>query len=492
VPVPRRLLVVIVVGLLVLLAHAVAFQVRFLGNCLDDAYISFRYAESLAAGQGLVFNPGERVEGYSNFLWVVLLTPFAWIVDDLTRPAQVLGVLLSLGSVVLAVVALRTVFGVRGLLAAATVVGLLAGSGYLAAWAVGGLEGPLYGLLLLAAWALHAREAEGAPSWFPASGPLLVAAAMTRPEGSLVAIGFVTFDLLPLSRGPRRTRLARLAVVLVGLLAYHGWRFAYYGPHLLPNSVRAKVGTTTEQVLRGTTQVLEHFFLPYLPLLVIPLLLLPAQRRRPGYGLGLLLLWGYLLFIALVGGDWSWGRFFAPLLPVAAVICVGSIAAEGRLAPLWDRTARRTAALAVVLAYVGLAFVITSPMREMRHRATWAALDAERIAIGRWLRAEAPPETIIAVYAAGQIPYYSRLYTHDMLGLNDAHIASLSVAGMGTGGAGHEKYDAAYTLETVRPHVIIGGRYLRGIREHPTFDRDYVDVPRWRANNVRVRRDVAR
>jgi hypothetical protein len=37
--------------------------------CVDDAYISFRYAASLLDGQGLVFNAGERVEGYTNFGW---------------------------------------------------------------------------------------------------------------------------------------------------------------------------------------------------------------------------------------------------------------------------------------------------------------------------------------------------------------------------------------------------------------------------------------
>src|SRR3989442_3898513 len=42
----------------------------------DDAYISYRYAQNLARGHGLVFTPGERVEGYSNLLYVLLLTPF--------------------------------------------------------------------------------------------------------------------------------------------------------------------------------------------------------------------------------------------------------------------------------------------------------------------------------------------------------------------------------------------------------------------------------
>src|SRR5690348_12188698 len=52
-----------------LLVHVNVY--RFL---TDDSYISFRYARNFAHGYGLVFNPGyEHVEGYSNFLWVVLL-----------------------------------------------------------------------------------------------------------------------------------------------------------------------------------------------------------------------------------------------------------------------------------------------------------------------------------------------------------------------------------------------------------------------------------
>ena len=39
----------------------------------EDAFISFRYSQNLADGHGLVFNVGERVWGYSNFLWTVLL-----------------------------------------------------------------------------------------------------------------------------------------------------------------------------------------------------------------------------------------------------------------------------------------------------------------------------------------------------------------------------------------------------------------------------------
>jgi arabinofuranosyltransferase len=47
-----------------------AWQLRWL---CDDAYISFRYADNWARGLGPVFNAGEKVEGYTNFLWTALL-----------------------------------------------------------------------------------------------------------------------------------------------------------------------------------------------------------------------------------------------------------------------------------------------------------------------------------------------------------------------------------------------------------------------------------
>lgn len=53
---------------ILLVVHGLWFAHLFSGLAVDDAYISFRYATNLIHGHGLVFNPGERVEGYSNFL----------------------------------------------------------------------------------------------------------------------------------------------------------------------------------------------------------------------------------------------------------------------------------------------------------------------------------------------------------------------------------------------------------------------------------------
>jgi arabinofuranosyltransferase len=60
---------------------------------VDDAYISFRYAHNLAEGEGLVFNPGEYVEGYTNLLWTLLMT----LPEALGIPVHFFAVYLGLG-----------------------------------------------------------------------------------------------------------------------------------------------------------------------------------------------------------------------------------------------------------------------------------------------------------------------------------------------------------------------------------------------------------
>ena len=56
--------------LLVALYIALTLSTSFL---CDDAFITFRYAQNLAGGHGPVFNQGERVEGYTSYLWMILM-----------------------------------------------------------------------------------------------------------------------------------------------------------------------------------------------------------------------------------------------------------------------------------------------------------------------------------------------------------------------------------------------------------------------------------
>ncbi len=473
----KRALFVVVVALALLVAHAWFFRSIFAGNCPDDAYISFRYAENLAEGHGLVFNEGERVEGYSNFLWTLLLAANAPFVDDLTLPAQLWGLLFACGALVLVAVA-SAHLGVRGG-ALALGLALLAGSGYFAGWSISGLESGLFALLLIAAWYRYSVEIESEHERLPYSAALFGLVTMARPEGVLIAAGMIGVHLLLFARAPvgARRRWAFPLVLLAVVVAYEAFRFAYYGPHWAPNSVRAKVGFSWNQIQRGSTYVTTRFVYPY-ALLLASTVIAPRLWRRPAFVVGQMLFVGYLVFVILVGGDWSRGRFFAPVLPLA---CALTVAVLGSV---------RGWRLVLAAGYVVGCFIVTTPRGEGRNWQLWTRGDAERVAIGRWLRDTAPGDAVVGVLAAGQIPYYSGLRTHDMLGLNDPYIANLDVSRMGRGTPGHEKIDPDYTLTRVRPDVIVGGDRLVFYKRHPAFDRDYTRLTHfWRLHEVWVRRE---
>jgi arabinofuranosyltransferase len=57
----------------------------------DDAFISFRYGRHLAEGEGLVWNPGEYVEGYTNLLWTLVLAVIEKLEADPVLASQALG-----------------------------------------------------------------------------------------------------------------------------------------------------------------------------------------------------------------------------------------------------------------------------------------------------------------------------------------------------------------------------------------------------------------
>jgi arabinofuranosyltransferase len=146
---------------LFLVLVAIFLQAHYFGFMLDDPYISFRYAHNLINGHGLEFNVGERVEGYTNFLWTILLAGLMGLGGDPVLASKVLGMALSCGTLILVFLLHRKVMGesdnrFRPLLS----VGLVATSCYFNLWTVGGLETPLYTVLLLAAlWSfLHERD----------------------------------------------------------------------------------------------------------------------------------------------------------------------------------------------------------------------------------------------------------------------------------------------------------------------------------------------
>ena len=211
----------------------------------DDAFISFRYVRNLLEGHGLVFNPGEYVEGYSNFLWVLELAAL-WGLFGL-RPEQAapwLSVAYTVGTLAVVLWWAARAPGLRHRrLAAWMVMGLLCSSATFAAWTSGGgletRQFTFFVVLAVVCLLLHGRDRRG----LVAASLALAAAALTRPEGPLIAACcFAWYGAATAASGQRWDwrKLACLAAPFVALVAAHFlFRYAYYG-EWLPNTYYAK------------------------------------------------------------------------------------------------------------------------------------------------------------------------------------------------------------------------------------------------------------
>jgi arabinofuranosyltransferase len=455
----------------------------------DDAYISFRYARNWANGLGPVWNPGEHVDGYTNFLWTAGLAAASKAGLPLPLTASWAGYAASLAVFGLIVLIAqrwpeRSPGGALRWLPLATVV-LLAANGGFATWTFAGLESTAFAALVLLGVLLHLRE-DDEPSRAPWSGLALFAAAATRPEGVLF------FAVTALFKGYRwwsNGRTTQHAIVLVSwallfLLPYaalFAWHWSYYG-HPLPNSFYAKVGSGIRQYQHGLEYV-ARFGREYGNLLalfaLLPLALWPQRRRESAYLLVLVVVWaGYLTYI---GGDSLVAlRMFVPVLPLFYLL-----SAAGALS-LIDLLRQRIAgpgawALAATGLIVALAATIHVSSIDPVFRLERIATD-DRIEIGRWLRDHVPEDQTVALHVAGAIPYQSRLRAIDILGINDEHIAHSDVDR--TFFTGHEKYDSQYVLAR-RPELII---LTGGLDARPyCLPEDYAPVS---ANLIAAVRDL--
>src|SRR5690606_26388453 len=260
------------------LACAAAYVAYVFPWTLDDAFIYMRYAQNLAAGHGPVYNPGERCEGYSSFLWIVLLAVGRLLGGDLPVLAKTFAGLFAAGCIVLVHQAWRFVpeVGRTGSAGAAVLLGTCTA---FTPWATAGMETPLLALelTLLVLWWLRTRRFGAPLRVYWALGLLGGLATMTRPEGlltfGLIAVDAVVRDL----RAGRARGLAVPAGFALVFVPWFAWRLAYYGDPL-PNTYYAKVGHTVDTWLRGARYLLA-WLVPAGPLLLAALLGLRRTRR---------------------------------------------------------------------------------------------------------------------------------------------------------------------------------------------------------------------
>ncbi len=423
-------------GLCVVAAVA-AWIVRF---AQDDAFITFRYSRNLARGNGLVFNVGEPVEGYTNFLWtwfMALPERLGWSAPVFS---QVVGIVLMVGTVLVVLRFAGRVFGSRamGFLVAVVMVANMSFLGY----ATGGLETMLQTFLVVSVGALlvpvGAFSAEQR-SWRRALAGLCAGLAVLTRLDSAVLVG--TWILVHLfvqwrreQERPVQARVLLSSVVQIGLPAaavvvpWVVWKLDFYG-NLLPNTFYAKsAGNPVVPVLYGVFYLL-CFFASYAAFLFIPrfLRLRKDLFAVPGIRQVLVVLPVWFAYVCYVGGDFMEYRFMVAVIPVLAFVAA-------YLLNRFRSVRAQVLLVAVLLVFSGVhriaPTVVPYPVltfRELSHwpnesKTTWKGM-------GELLNRElgggpgVADQPVLAVEPLGVLPYFADLPTVDMLGLTDPGIA---------------------------------------------------------------------
>ena len=395
---------------------------------IDDAYISFRYARNLAHGLGLVYNPGEHIEGYTNFFWTVILGIGIKFGADPDVLAKILGSMCAFAALGVTwhlsgqLRPYRTMPSIATWLLASTVV--------FTGYAVFGLETPLFVLLVLSGLTLFLRETGGVmrgpsarqdapdPSAFPWSGLVFAFAGLTRPEAPL----YLGVPMLFLGRRFfGKQNLIRGAMFALPVGAHLLFRYAYYGAWV-PNTLSAKTGNVNGQVIAGwgyVTSWATHQG-PVIWLAAFGIAIALVLRRLDLLAIiALATLVG--AYVVLVGGDWMpFFRFMAPFEPLLFILV--DIGAR----QIVDRR-EKAPALALALFALGIIPGRIENLRDaqkqflVKEKGFW---DKAAGGTAKWFLANGEPGEI-AIGDIGFVGYTTNYPVLDLLGLVDPVIAKV-------------------------------------------------------------------
>jgi arabinofuranosyltransferase len=374
---------------------------------IDDAFISFRYAANLVAGHGPVWNvDGPRVEGFTNFAWVIWSAGGAALGLALPLFAKVTSLVLGLATLYVLVREGHRRAGLTGVLAGAgAYVVFLPTYFHISA----GLETAAFALVLLRVVVLGLRVLADEPvrAWEPPL--LLLLLGMLRPEGVLAALPVVALWFRR-ERARAAPRWWTAAAVVVGA-GYFGWRWRFYG-QLLPNTFYVKFGHL------GSGWVwTQHTTVLLLPLLLLTLSLVFRRATRAAGVLLVATVAATYVTYAVSGPTMDYlDRFADHAFPV---LCLGTGLAAGTLT-------RRFAGAALGLVAVGWTAVAGVSSPELGLISNYGPdLQRAHVAIGKALAGSDVPAAArtVAVTDAGAIPYYSGWTSIDYIGLNDPEIS---------------------------------------------------------------------
>ncbi len=427
---------------------------------VDDAYISFRYGWNLMRGNGLVYNTGEYVEGYTNFLWTVLTAPFT-LIEQVDIPVFTIftGILFSIGIIfLLAAIIIKFGKDIPIWLALLPAI-LLAYDSSFVFWAVSGMETTLFTFLITAVFYFYTKINEGI-KYTKYIIIFLILSALCRPEGNMLFV-FIAGNIFLFRHSITGYKDKLIKIIIwytVFFIFYYSFKYFYYGS-ILPNTFYAKAVTdTAHNYASGLDYLRVSFKARYL--IMIFLILIPYRQIIKDYRFNFLVTFtlGYISYIIYAGGDWPGAsRFILPVLPFIYILCVlGMVNILNIIKKSKSKVISKSATFIIPVLFL---FAAINAYNTFKKLEPYTFLDAIYITyehecknLGIGMKELNDSSLKIALAPAGKIAYYSELYCIDMWGLNDKHIANVNSKSETTA---HRKFDFNYILSK-KPDFIIG------------------------------------
>jgi len=294
---------------------------RFWSVC-EDAFITFRYSRNLANGLGARYNLGDQlpVEGYSNFLWMLIAAGFEFVGLDVTFWMP----LISFGTGLwLLWMLLHTMHARLGM--SLTVTGL-AGAVFalfspVAVWTTTGLATMPQSALMFAAF-IWLAYGDGRKDALIAGGFALLL-ALVRTEGvawAVVLAGCAAVSLHLRGQNLKRPLAGYFGLLITTFSLYFAWRYSYYDK-LFSNTAHAKVDLSAQSIARGIQYVSYYGILMLTPLAMIPACFVATFGKRRAHGVAFAALSvGVPMYALLVSGDYM--AYFRMMVPGVAFMVV--------------------------------------------------------------------------------------------------------------------------------------------------------------------------
>ena len=471
--------------LMIFRSSSVGIDGRRYFSLFDDGMISMRYAQNVIDGKGLVWNFGERVEGFTSPLLVSFMALAIKLFGKIygVLAIQLLGALLLTANIFFVLQIMDNLIEAKPLKDFLKFMAVLFLVTFypLLYWSIMGMDtGLLTTLVLLASFILvKEKSAQKINIWLPI---VLSLCYLTRPESILFITAVYLFRLCKnLKRFP--FLLSEILILLIPLTLYHIFRWHYY-QQFYPNTYFLKAtGLSLSQRIHDGFAFF-YPFLTYIQLIVFWILaffffVLVRYRNTGKTSLRRILegnkyhIFMFLAFFIVfsvyqivIGGD-AWPRYWRYTVPYTVLLFLAFLLAISEFKKMSPKEYFFQGVAILVFSF-GLFFTcITYAADLLSLKPNQSEYNESHINAALVILELTTSKATITSSFAGVTPYYTGRKAYDPLGKVDAYIAhlapdttgDLSWGGM-TSVPGHNKYDLNYTFKTLRPDVIVPFGYL--------------------------------